>query len=76
MTNVVVDHSRSRAPSHVASVSSATAVRAPLAIMTAIILDIAKLGAPDAVLSLGRLQELRRRFGYEYRVEHHHEESG
>lgn len=48
----------------------------PLAIMTAIILDIAKLAGPDAVASLGRLQELRRRFGYEYRVEHHHEETG
>jgi len=46
----------------------------PLAIMTAIILDIAKLRAPDAVSALGRLQELRRRFGYEYRVVHHDEE--
>lgn len=43
----------------------------PLAIMTAIILDIAKLRAPDAVSALGRLQELRRRFGYEYRVVQH-----
>ncbi len=40
----------------------------PLAVMTAIILDIAKFQAPDAVSALGRLQELRRRFGYEYRV--------
>jgi len=47
----------------------------PLAIMTAIILDIAKMGAPEAVSALGRLQELRRRFGYEYRVEHHDEDS-
>ena len=47
----------------------------PLAIMTAIILDVAKLQAPEAVLALSRLQELRRRFGYEYRVVHHHEEA-
>jgi DNA-binding MurR/RpiR family transcriptional regulator len=48
----------------------------PLAIMTAIILDIAKRAAPGAVSSLRRLQELRRRFGYEYRVESHAEDTG
>ena len=47
----------------------------PLAIVTAIILDIAKQKGPDAIAALGQLQELRRRFGYEYRVVHHHEDA-
>ena len=38
----------------------------PLAIQTAIVLQIAKLRAPEVLKDLERLQELRRRFGYEY----------
>jgi len=38
----------------------------PLAIQTAIVLQIAKLRAPEVLKHLERLQELRRRFGYEY----------
>jgi len=45
----------------------------PLAIVTAIILDIAKLKASDVIPALNRLQDLRRRFGYEYTlVQHEH----
>ncbi|UCF10358.1 MAG: MurR/RpiR family transcriptional regulator [Candidatus Bipolaricaulota bacterium] len=47
----------------------------PLAIMTAIVLDVAKLLAPEALSTLKRLQDLRRRFGFEYRVVHHEDES-
>ena len=43
----------------------------PLAIVTAIILDIAKLKASDVIPALNRLQDLRRRFGYEYTLVHH-----
>lgn len=45
----------------------------PLAIMTAIILDVAKQRGPEAIAALERLQELRRRFGYEHSVIHQHE---
>jgi hypothetical protein len=38
----------------------------PLAIQTAIVLQIAKLRSPEVLQRLERLQELRRRFGYEY----------
>jgi len=38
----------------------------PLAIQTAIVLQIAKLRSPEVLKKLERLQELRRRFGYEY----------
>lgn len=43
----------------------------PLAIITAIILDIAKLKTSDVIPALDRLQDLRRRFGYEYALIHH-----
>ena len=43
----------------------------PLAIVTAIILDIAKLKADEVIPTLNRLQDLRRRFGYEYTLVHH-----
>jgi DNA-binding MurR/RpiR family transcriptional regulator len=43
----------------------------PLAIVTAIILDIAKLKASDVIPALNRLQDLRRQFGYEYTLIHH-----
>jgi len=46
----------------------------PMAIMTAIILDVAKQRGTEAIGALDRLQQLRQRFGYEYRVVHHHEE--
>ena len=47
----------------------------PLAIVTAIILDIAKLKASEVIPALNRLQDLRQRFGYEYTLTHHeHEE--
>ena len=46
----------------------------PMAIMTAIILDVAKQRGSEAIGALDRLQQLRQRFGYEYRVVHHHEE--
>ena len=45
----------------------------PMAIMTAIILDVAKQRGSEAIGALDRLQQLRQRFGYEYRVVHHHE---
>jgi len=48
----------------------------PMAIMTAIILDVAKQREKDAIDALDRLQQLRQQFGYEYRVVHHHEEIG
>ncbi len=38
----------------------------PMAIQTALILQIAKLQAPVVLQRLERLQELRRRFGYDY----------
>ncbi len=40
----------------------------PTAIQTALVLQIAKLRAPDVLERLERLQDLRRRFGYEYSV--------
>jgi excisionase family DNA binding protein len=43
----------------------------PMAIVTAIILDIARLDRKTALPALNRLQQLRRRFGYEYSVTHH-----
>ncbi len=43
----------------------------PLAIITAIILDIAKLQSSEVIPILNRLQDLRRRFGYEYTLTHH-----
>ncbi|MCK4570710.1 MurR/RpiR family transcriptional regulator [Candidatus Bipolaricaulota bacterium] len=43
----------------------------PLAIITAIILDIAKLKASEVIPALNRLQDLRRQFGYEYALTHH-----
>lgn len=42
----------------------------PLAIMTAIILAIAKRKTADILPALDHLQELRHRFGYEYTVTH------
>lgn len=42
----------------------------PLAIMTAIILAIAKRKTEDILPALDHLQELRHRFGYEYTVTH------
>ena len=38
----------------------------PLAIQTALVLQVAKLRSPEVLKYLERLQELRRRFGYEY----------
>ena len=38
----------------------------PLAIQTALVLQVAKLRSPEVLRHLERLQELRRRFGYEY----------
>lgn len=38
----------------------------PLAIQTALVLQVAKLRSPEVLEHLGRLQELRRRFGYEH----------
>lgn len=43
----------------------------PMAIITAIILDIAKLESSEVIPTLNRLQDLRRRFGYEYALVHH-----
>lgn len=43
----------------------------PLAIITAIILDIAKLQSSEVIPILNRLQDLRRQFGYEYTLTHH-----
>lgn len=40
----------------------------PLAIQNAIVLQIAKMRAPELLERLDRLQRLRRRFGYEYSV--------
>jgi len=42
----------------------------PMAIMTAIVLDIARLRSEDILPALDRLQQLRRKFGYEYSVSH------
>ena len=47
----------------------------PLAIITAIILDIAKLKSSEVIPILNRLQDLRRRFGYEYALVHHEHET-
>lgn len=38
----------------------------PLAIQTALVLQVARLRSPEVLKHLDRLQELRRRFGYEY----------
>ena len=46
----------------------------PLAIITAIILDVAKLKAGEVIPALNRLQDLRRRFGYEYALTHHEQD--
>ena len=43
----------------------------PLAIMTALILDVAKIMTTDVIPVLNRLQDLRRQFGYEYALTHH-----
>jgi len=43
----------------------------PMAIVTAIILDIAKRQSSEVIPTLNRLQDLRRRFGYEYTLTHH-----
>lgn len=43
----------------------------PLAIVTAIILDIAIQKSSEVLPTLNRLQDLRRRFGYEYALVHH-----
>lgn len=43
----------------------------PLAIVTAIILSIAKLKSDEVIPALNRLQDLRRRFGYEYTLTLH-----
>ncbi|MCR4391484.1 MAG: MurR/RpiR family transcriptional regulator [Candidatus Acetothermia bacterium] len=40
----------------------------PMAIQTALVLQIAKMRAPQVLRRLERLQELRRRFGYEHSV--------
>ena len=42
----------------------------PLAVQTAIILQIAKLRAPEVLKRLDRLQNMRRRFGFEYSLIH------
>ena len=43
----------------------------PLAVVTAIILDIAKRTSSEVIPALNRLQDLRRRFGYEYTLTLH-----
>lgn len=42
----------------------------PLAIQTAIILQVAKMQAPEVLKRLDRLQDMRRRFGFEYSLIH------
>jgi len=46
----------------------------PLAIITAIVLDVARLKASDVIPELNRLQDLRRQFGYEYTLTHHEDD--
>lgn len=46
----------------------------PMAIMTAIILDVAKVKADEVIPALNRLQELRRQFGYEYALTHYEQD--
>lgn len=47
----------------------------PLGIVNAIVLNIAKLKSADVIPTLNRLQDLRRRFGYEYTLVHHEHET-
>ncbi|MCK5245662.1 MurR/RpiR family transcriptional regulator [Candidatus Bipolaricaulota bacterium] len=47
----------------------------PLGILNAIVLNIAKLRSSDVIPMLNRLQDLRRRFGYEYALVHHEHET-
>ena len=47
----------------------------PLGILNAIVLNIAKLKSSDVIPMLNRLQDLRRRFGYEYALVHHEHET-
>ena len=43
----------------------------PMAIVSAIILDVARIRAPKILPSLERLHEIRRRYGYEGSIYHH-----